>query len=192
MLWIHGCSLAVDAWVMTSLVWIPGWSFQRHTLSLSPHTARLYHTSLTSMEGVCRHTLGHSEHFVSPSLTGGFNTLHTHTLPNIPLRFFIKQVIQGFTVWTHTHPGVGAQKAKFPSFCVLFLAQSFHVTRSQPAAVAHRRTHTQWQDLPLQAPKVWWKCWECVLRGHWHFLHFLVLTTRLRHLMPRWLLPPDI
>lgn len=185
---IYGCSLAVDPWVMTSHLWIPGWSFhslldtythKTHTESLTPHSQTLSHIANKHEECVDTH-LG--------TVSILFSSTHS---PNVPLllsntfKFLKNKSLQ--CSFLHIFCS-GTKERNSPHSMSLFL----HSLVQYSAINCCMQTHTQWQDLPPQAPKVWWKCWECVLRGHWHFLHFLVMMTCLRHLMPRWLLPPDI
>lgn len=79
---IYGCSLAVDPWVMTSHLWIPGWSFhslldtythKTHTESLTPHSQTLSH--ITNKHEECVDT-----HLGTVSIL--FSSTH---FPNVPL-----------------------------------------------------------------------------------------------------------
>lgn len=175
---IYGCSLAVDPWIMTSHLWIPGWSFHslldtytKHTLSLSLRTARLYHTLLTSMKSVSTHTWAQ---WAFCSL------LHTS-------QTFLSSSQTHLNSWKISHCTVlcvvQEQKTKFPSFYVLFLTQSCTIFSYQ---LLYADTYTM-TGSPSTGSEGLMK-----VRGHRHFLHFLLIMTCLRHLMPCWLLPPDI
>lgn len=121
---IYGCSLAVDPWVMTSHLWIPGWSF--HSL-LDTYTHKTHTESLTPHSQTLSHITNKHEECVDTNL-GTVSILFSSThFPNVPLLLsntfkFLKNKSLQCSLFTYFL--FRNKKTKFPTFYVLFLTQS--------------------------------------------------------------------
>lgn len=101
---------------------------------------------------------------------------------NIRLHLNMSLKCSFFKTCTCTHPGWRNQNPLSCLARVLHNHSLFYKT--------HCWTQTQWHDLLLQAPRGWWKCWECGPNGHWHFIQFVLLAFDLYQASNTSLTPP--